>query len=418
MIKSWPVFATALLGSTLLVSAKDYTLQTFKKIQLTDQFYCEGASFGDFNKDGVMDVVAGPFWYEGPTFQKTHEYRPAQKYDPKSYSNDFITYTYDFNQDGWQDIFLIGMPGEEAFWFENPQGKDGPWTRHVAFPVADNESPNFGDINGDGKPELICNSGGYWGYATPDWKNPNEVWKFHRISPAGTWHKYTHGLGIGDINGDGRKDYVEIGGWWEQPASLEGDPVWKLHPANFGDGAAQMLVYDFNGDGLNDIVTCLHPHKYGMAWFEQVKKDGEITFIKHQFMGDKPEDNKYGLKITQLHAFELVDMDGDGVMDFVTGKRHWAHPPNTDPEWDAPSVLYWFQTVRSADHKSVEFVPHLIDDASGVGTQFAVGDLNKDGLPDVVIGNKNGNFVFLHETKKVTQEEWEKAQPKVLFPEK
>src|SRR5216117_1822225 len=70
--------AVALSGSTL-ASAKDYVLSSFKKIQLSDKFWCEGASFGDFNHDGKKDVVSGPYWWEGPDFQKRHEYYPATK---------------------------------------------------------------------------------------------------------------------------------------------------------------------------------------------------------------------------------------------------------------------------------------------------------------------------------------------------
>lgn len=401
--------------ATVATSAQDRVLHTFQKLQLSDKFYCEGIYYGDFNRDGKMDVVAGPFWFEGPDFKKRHEYRPAQFYQPKIYSDNFLTFVYDFNQDGWPDILVIDIPGKEAFWYENPQGKPGHWAKHLAFPVVDNESPNFGDLTGDGKPELIFNTGGYLGYAQPDWQHPDVPWSFHAISPKGTWHKYTHGLGFGDLNGDGRADFIEIGGWWEQPASLQGDPVWKHHPVNFGEGGAQMLVYDVNGDGLNDIITCLHPHKYGLAWFEQVKQDGNISFRKHVIMGDKPEENKYGLKLTQMHAFALADIDGDGLKDFVTGKRWWAHPPPTDPESDAPAVLYWFKLVRS-NNGQVDFVPHLIDDNSGVGTQVVVADVNGDGLPDVLVGNKKGIFVFLHQTKTVSAAEWEAAQPKPYRP--
>lgn len=407
-----PIIMAVLVGGTLAVSAKDYVLHSFKKIQMTDQFYCEGAYYGDFNHDGKADVVAGPYWYEGPDFQKKHEYRPASTFEIKSYSDDFISFAYDFNNDGWTDILVIGWPGNEAFIYENPQGKESHWARRVAYPVVDNESPTIGNIVGDEKPELIFNTDGRMGYATADWQHPEKQWTFHPVTPKGTYHKYTHGVGYGDINGDGRNDFIEVTGWYEQPASLEGDPLWKQHPFNFGEGGAQMLVYDFNGDGLNDILTSLNPHQYGLAWFEQVRENGDITWRKHVFMNKTPEENKYGLKFTQLHAFSLVDMDGDGVMDFVTGKRFWAHPPPTDPESDAPSILYWFRTVRSADKKDVDFVPYQIDDNSGVGTQVTTGDVNGDKLPDVVVGNKKGNFVFLHETRKVTQEEWERAQPK------
>ncbi|HEY0456212.1 MAG TPA: VCBS repeat-containing protein [Verrucomicrobiae bacterium] len=426
-----------LIACPLIANAADYRIHTFKKIQLTDKFWSEGANYGDFNHDGKMDVVSGPYWWEGPTFEKRHEYYPAKttfklkKPDGtqevvegfegglgtnNAYSDNFFAFTYDFNKDGWDDILIIGFPGKEAFWYENPKGKsasDGTehWPRHMAFDVVDNESPTFGDLTGDGKPEIICHSGGYLGYAEPDWSDPTKPWTFHKISPKGPWQRFTHGYGYGDVNGDGRKDILEANGWWEQPKSLEGDPEWVKHSFKFGNGGAQMHVYDVNGDGLNDVITSIEAHGYGLAWFEQVKDGENITFKEHRIMDRKPEQNKYGLKFSQMHAIDLIDMDGDGLKDIVTGKRFWAHGAGGDAEPNAPAVLYWFKLVRNKD-KSVDWVPYLIDDNSGIGTQVVAGDLNRDKLPDIVVGNKKGTFVHIHSAKKVSRAEWEKAQPK------
>lgn len=416
------------------------TLHSFKKQHLDKYYWSEGATFGDLNRDGKPDAVSGPYWWEGPDFVRRHEiYPPRTTFQLKkadgteeavpgfegalgkknAYSNDnFFSFVYDFDGDGWNDVLTFGLPGTPAYLYLNPRGAAGHWTRHQVFDAVDNESPTFADITGDGKPEILCNYGGNFGYASPNWDKVTEKWTFTPISGNGQWGNFTHGLGFGDVNGDGRFDILEKGGWWEQPATA-GSQAWTRHPAPFSPGGgAQMYVYDVNGDGRNDVITSIAAHGYGLGWYEQLAErdaDGHPQFRAHVFMNKEPEENRYGVAFSQLHAVELVDVDGDGLKDVVTGKCFWAHGPTGDPDPGAPAVLYWFRLVRGADG-TVDWVPHLIDNDSGVGRQIGVADVNGDGRPDFIIGNKKGTFVLVQEVKQVTADEWKEAQPVVKFP--
>ncbi len=168
----------------------------FRKIALATEFYAEGATAGDFNRDGRMDIAAGPFWFEGPDFTARHEIYPAVAFDPLKYSKNFVAFTHDFNADGWPDVLVLGFPGEDASWFENPRGASSPWTRHLVFPTVGNESPTFADIDGDGRPEIVCVSDGRFGWAGPvDWQHADKPWIFHPITAPGKLGQFTHGLG-------------------------------------------------------------------------------------------------------------------------------------------------------------------------------------------------------------------------------
>ncbi len=160
-----PVFA---LAQAALAQENAHTLITWEKHHLDADFHAEGACFGDINQDDHVDVVSGPFVHLGPEFSRKIEiYEPAP-FDPKRYSQNFFSYTHDFNGDGWLDVLVLGFPGKDSRWYENPKGAEEHWKVHTAMKQTDNESPTFVDITGDGKPEIVCSVNGVFGYAEPN----------------------------------------------------------------------------------------------------------------------------------------------------------------------------------------------------------------------------------------------------------
>ena len=420
------------LAFTLMVICAAPQPPAFVKQTLSKDFVAEGCCVADFDRDGHRDVSSGRYIWFGPDFATRIAFAPPRMNDdgtPREpyradtgYSDYFEQFAYDFTGDGWSDILVYAWPGSDASVFVNPGAAataprvDAAWKRHAIFDVADGESPDLVDVTGDGKPELLAFTGGQFGFAEIDWSNPLAKARFRAISAKSpesdrAIHRYTHGYGAGDVNGDGRTDILTSGGWYEQPAksppkdsstgsdSHADAPVdlpWKFHPANFGEGGAQMYAFDVNGDGRADVVTSIKAHGYGLSWFEQ-NADGSFTerVILGRTAADNADDAAAGKGFSQLHALRLEDMNGDGLPDIVTGKRRWAHGPMGDEDPMAPPILAWFETVRDASAPGgARFVQHRIDEDSGVGTQFWTGLLDGDDRPDVVVGNKHGVFVF------------------------
>lgn len=398
-------------------AGEDHFATTFERVALSDVYFSEGANAGDLNHDGHGDIVSGPYWYAGPDFKVKSEIYPPVPQNREGYADNFFSWVYDFNADGWGDVFVVGFPGTPAHVYENPREAGGFWKKHQVFDWVSNESPHFTQIVGDERPELVCTRDGYFGYATIDWERPFEPWAFHIVSEQIATPRFGHGLGVGDVNGDGRHDLVHQHGWLEQPGSLSGDPQWKFHRYPFTDvGGAEMHVYDVDGDGDNDVITSLAAHEFGLAWFEHRKTgdeaSGEITFEPHLIMGHTAEQNRYGVLFSELHSVNLADIDGDGLKDIVTGKTYYSHHRQS-PLWDAGAVVYWFRLVRDGNGK-VDWIPYRADGEAGIGRQVVVQDVNGDELLDIVVGGMKGAHVLLQHRKAVSPEEWQALQPKPL----
>lgn len=371
----------------------------WKKTVIDKRFLSEGVAVADVNKDGKMDILTGELWFEAPDW-KPHRLRPGKddyrQGDNNVYSNSFACWADDLNGDGYPDLIVVGFPGAPCHWYENPKGTEGHWKAHEIWHSACNETPAYVDLLGTGKRVLLMgwqpkgkDNEGQMAYFTPG-DDPTQQWQMHPISePSTKGHvipgtfRFAHGLGAGDINGDGKLDVLCTGGWWEQPAKLDDKP-WKFHPASLGDACADMFAYDVDGDGKADVISS-SAHNYGIwAYLQRSGSGGSSAFVKEAL---------FPKLVSQTHALHCVDINGDGLKDLVTGKRWWAHGPKGDADPNAPAKLYWFEAKKNRDGL-VRFVPHEIDDDSGIGTQFAVIDVNGDKLLDVVTSNKKGVFLF------------------------
>jgi hypothetical protein len=385
----------------------------FRMQTLNEFYYSWGPAVADFNRDGTPDIVAGPYYYLGPDYMTAREIYIGGTIDPGTQYFNGLQYAYDFTGDGWPDV-LNSVFQREAILYVNPKGESRRWASYTVTDRMTCEFMLLKDVDADGKLEFIFkDSENKFVYTKPDPANPTGLWTKHAISEPGPWAN--HGMGVGDVNGDGRADFLNAFGWWEQPSASPESKVqspasgtWKYHPAAFGKwtrsspGGAEIAVYDVNGDGNNDVVTSLQAHGLGLSWFEQKKAaDGSRSFVEHPIMTDFSTKNAGGVMFSQLHGATFADVDGDGLQDFITGKRFWSHLDTfIDPDPHGPPVLYVYRTVRNPKAPGgAEFVPELIHNRSGVGSHLSVVDLNKDGSAEIITSTKRGTFIFWNNWK-------------------
>lgn len=394
------------------IAYKNLALQTIPSEQVShrftlrqlDEFYHGwSAAAADINRDGHMDVVAGPYYYQGPTFEQRREIYVANTYNPgRQFAPNMITFAEDVTGDGWPDV--LATEGRQIVLYVNPRGVARRWQRHVIAPGVWSEFAVFSDIDNEPGSELVfMRLDGTVVFAKPAAAHPTEPWPVFEVS--GPKQGKFHGLGAGDINGDGRVDIVQPNGWWQQPDKGATSQRWRFHAYAFdagerhGEGGAHMAVADLNGDGLADIAASHNAHGFGLAWFEQQRSStGEITFERHQIMGDFRDNNPGGLTVAALHSgARIADFDRDGVPDIVTGKRFWAHlDSHADPDKDGPAYLLLYRGEH--DRKApggIRFSPEVIHNRSGVGSDFTLADMNADGVVDIVTSATRGTFVFL-----------------------
>lgn len=338
----------------------------------------ESVGIIDVNKDGKPDLVSGDFWYENADERKNSFRRRKLIGDQKrfeEYYDDFSTIPLDVDGDGDQDVVTGGWFGGMLRWLENtgPAGKT--WPIHDIAEVGNVETTRAWDIDGDGKVEIVPN-------------NPNKPLKYFTLDKPNTFRQIPvtttqgHGLGFGDINGDGKGDFIIPKGWVENM----GNERWKLHEEfDLGTASIPIIVTDLNADKLADLIVG-QGHGYGLHWYEQKKgSDGKRTWIKHVI--DE--------KNSQYHCMEWADIDGDNRPDLITGKRFRAHNDGDPGCYDEVGLYYFTWDGKAFTKHTISYGPAGV--GKGTGLYFALHDLRGTGRKDIIVAGKDGLTVFFNE---------------------
>ena len=360
------VFATV-----LCVSARSPEIRFQRKT--IDLGVSETCVIADFNNDGKQDVFSGEAWYENPTWNR-RQARQLKEYG--TYLASLTDIALDVDGDGFKDIVSSGWHNRRIWWSRNPGKSPAAWedrTIDQGFPV---EFTFLVDLDNDGKAHELFPQWGSTSAPMTWYDLAKSTFGKHVVSPR----SYGHGIGAGDVNGDGRNDIIAPQGWFEAPPDPR-NGEWKLH-SEFNLGSVGFIwPLDLNEDGLPDLVTAM-AHDYGLFWLEQRP---DHTWIKHVI------DQSW----SQGHAVTIVDLNGDGRKDVLTGKRYMAHD-GSDPGEREPLGIYWYEYRPAADRKTVEWSRHVIDYGSraGGGMQIPVIDIDGDGDVDFAVAGKSGLFLF------------------------
>ena len=383
MVDNWnSIGKTTALCTLLLLCASGRSASRPDEINFEKHTIDLGASetalFVDINRDGKLDLVSGEYWYEAPRWTK-HRFREIDYIS--NYVDDLSTLPLDVDGDGYVDLVTSGWFSKTLAWWRNPGRTGEMWKEHPIATGAPIEFSFLVDLDNDGKANEIL----------PQFGADRPLAWYERDGKGGitehivSAHSYGHGIGVGDVNGDGRNDILTPKGWLEAPPDPR-QKNWTFHPDwQFNDDLGFIYVRDVNGDGRPDIISSV-AHGYGIFWLEQTS---DHKWVKHVI------DDSW----SQPHAMVIVDFRKTGNLGLLTGKRYFAHN-GRDPGEREPLGVYWYERILDPSTHTVDWARHVIDygGRTGGGIEIGVADYDGDGDLDFAVGGKSGLFLFENKT--------------------
>ncbi len=387
---------SAVLGAAVMLGAGALADEpSWRQRSINPKSEFESAAAFDVDGDGRLDIVSGDTWYHAPSWTP---YKVREVARQGSYYNDFATLPLDVNGDKRMDFVTCAYFGKNVGWVENPGDKNKEWTYHEIDLPGASECGVLVDLTGDGKPEVLPNTVTRVVWYELEQAGSKPVWKKHDFGTQAAGH----GVGTGDVNGDGRVDLLTPKGWFEGPSAPTSE-TWAWHADwQLGATGIQIFARDIDGDGLSDLVYGMG-HNYGLYWQKQVKgTDGARTWKKMPPIDDS---------IASVHTLIWADLNDDGRDELVTGKRVYAH--EIEPGATDGSVVAWYGFDKDAKtwKKHVIYQGEAAKNApaegpkrsaqkdfpagtAGTGLQMTAIDIDRDGDLDLLCPGKSGLYLF------------------------
>ncbi len=235
------------------------------------------------------------------------------------------------------------------------------------------------DINGDGKPDLVVSDHDAGAVSVLLNMTATRATSISfTAAQAFAVGPHPYALAVGDINGDGKPDVIVPNFDTNTISVLLNTTATGVTSASFApqqtvavaDGPASVAVADINGDGVPDIAVLGLVSGNVTVLLNNTLTGGTVAFAPRQdfAVGSQP----FGLT--------LGDVNGDGAPDLLV----------TDQNQSAVVVLLDTTPMGAA---IATFGPAQRFTTGARPANVALGDVNGDGLPDLVVADLGTSFV-------------------------